>query len=336
MSNDISDAPDTFIARFGRGNGQKSASAIITAKNRASTMHQKPQISEAFHHFWPFWPFRTRPMETLKGKNPKARINSLPPRPASVVSILNGQKGQKGQNAREACSLPGFLPWPFARFAEFEKAKNTKIALEPASCACHLAHGEGLPREVCTSCRRPFPACRGAIDLADDNCVHLAHDYACLIAWSERWRRAAREAPAFRQSQPIGTEEGDPMFVDFDASSPKRSRRACPVATLGPRESKACSITRLAASASTGASPFRNGIRATLKTPRRGDDHGLGLDTFIEFCSRAEAANWRRPRCHIGGRMRPIAAMRRRASAPAVALVYSAPGTGPPRSRFLS
>ena len=80
------------------------------------------------------------------------------------------------------------------------------------------------------------------------------------------------------------------MFVDFDASSPKRSRRACPVATLGPRESKACSITRLAASASTGASPFRNGIRATLKTPRRGDDHGLGPDTFIEFCSRAEAA----------------------------------------------
>ena len=71
------------------------------------------------------------------------------------------------------------------------------------------------------------------------------------------------------------------MFVDFDASSPKRSRRACPVATLGPRESKACSITRLAASASTGASPFRNGIRATLKTPRRGDDHGSNDDALL-------------------------------------------------------
>ena len=104
------------------------------------------------------------------------RIDSPPPRLPRVVPILNGQtgqNGQNGQNASEVRSLLDFFPWPFARHAEFEKDKNDKIALERATCACHLAHGEGVPT--------PLSSCRGAIDLVDDNRVYLADDYACYV-----------------------------------------------------------------------------------------------------------------------------------------------------------
>jgi hypothetical protein len=224
MSNDIFDALDTFIARFGRGNGQKSASAITTAKNRASAMHPKPQISAAFHQFWPFWPFRNRPMEMLRRENPKARINSSPARLACEVSILNGQKGQKAQNGPEARALPGFLPWPFARYAEFEKAKNSKIALEPASCVCHLAHGEGLPREVCQlppaiSGPAEEPSTLPTTSVSVSHTITPAKSPGAGAGVGRRaWHRLR-----FRQSQPIGIKGGDPC--SSTSMLPRRSVR---------------------------------------------------------------------------------------------------------------
>ena len=154
-----------------------------TAKNRVSTSDQNRRFLRPFTSFGRFGRFAVARWRHLREKVQRARINSSPPRLASVVAILNGQKGQ---NAPEVRSLPGFCLGRLRASRSLKRPKTAKIALEPASCAFHRAHGEGLPREVCASCRRPFPACRGAIDLADDKCVHLAHDYVCLIAWSER------------------------------------------------------------------------------------------------------------------------------------------------------
>lgn len=51
----------------------------------------------------------------------------------------------------------------------------------------------------CAGCRRPFRRGEEVLDLADTNRVHLADGYACLIAWGERWRAAARDRRAERQ-----------------------------------------------------------------------------------------------------------------------------------------
>ena len=55
----------------------------------------------------------------------------------------------------------------------------------------HLDHGERVPRALCAGCRMPIGDSE-AMDLADDNRVHLDPDYRCLIAWGEAWRSAAR------------------------------------------------------------------------------------------------------------------------------------------------
>jgi hypothetical protein len=61
----------------------------------------------------------------------------------------------------------------------------------------HLDHGERVPRHLCAGCRQPIdPAYDEILDLADDNRVHLADGYRCLIAWGRRWRAAARAAIA--------------------------------------------------------------------------------------------------------------------------------------------
>ena len=58
----------------------------------------------------------------------------------------------------------------------------------------HIEHGERVPRERCAGCRNTIAAREAVLELADGNRTHLADDYACLIAWGERWRRAARQA----------------------------------------------------------------------------------------------------------------------------------------------
>jgi hypothetical protein len=47
---------------------------------------------------------------------------------------------------------------------------------------------------LCAGCRRPILPGDEILDLADDNRVHLADGYACLIRWGETWRKAARKA----------------------------------------------------------------------------------------------------------------------------------------------
>jgi hypothetical protein len=54
----------------------------------------------------------------------------------------------------------------------------------------HLEHGERVPRALCAGCRRPIGDGE-ALDLADDNVVHIDAEYRCLIAWGEAWRSAA-------------------------------------------------------------------------------------------------------------------------------------------------
>jgi hypothetical protein len=60
----------------------------------------------------------------------------------------------------------------------------------------HLNHGERVPRDTCAGCRCPFRRDDKILDLADNNRVHLAAGYGCLIAWGKQWRRAARDAVA--------------------------------------------------------------------------------------------------------------------------------------------
>jgi len=126
-------------------------------------MHQKPKISATFHQ-WPFWLFRSPAMSPLKSKGEDRFPATATP---AVVPILNGQNGQKGQNASVVRSLLDFLPWPFARQAEFGKDKNDKIALGRANCARRLPHGERVPHEVSAVCRRRCRPAEGAIDLVD-------------------------------------------------------------------------------------------------------------------------------------------------------------------------
>jgi len=58
----------------------------------------------------------------------------------------------------------------------------------------HLEHCERVPRGRCAGCRDTIAAREVVLELADGNRVHLTDNYACLIAWVERWRRAARHA----------------------------------------------------------------------------------------------------------------------------------------------
>jgi hypothetical protein len=72
--------------------------------------------------------------------------------------------------------------------------ENIDVAKARREMRWHLDHGERVPRDLCAGCRRPITPGQRVLDLADDNRVHFADGYACLIRHGERWRRRAREA----------------------------------------------------------------------------------------------------------------------------------------------
>jgi hypothetical protein len=71
---------------------------------------------------------------------------------------------------------------------------RASLALAKIECRWHLDHGERVPRAICAGCRQPIAPGDEILDLADDNGVHFAADYRCLIGWGERWRGVARAA----------------------------------------------------------------------------------------------------------------------------------------------
>jgi hypothetical protein len=85
-----------------------------------------------------------------------------------------------------------------ARWAEFHPTVAADLAIGQLESEWHLALGERVPRDLCAGCRRPIAPGEDVLDLADDNRVHLADGYACLIQHGERWRRAPRQALGFK------------------------------------------------------------------------------------------------------------------------------------------
>ena len=73
-------------------------------------------------------------------------------------------------------------------------SNSADIARSRREMHWHIEHGERVPRERCAGCRNTIAAREAVLELADGNRTHLADDYACLIAWGERWRRGARQA----------------------------------------------------------------------------------------------------------------------------------------------
>jgi len=63
----------------------------------------------------------------------------------------------------------------------------------------HLDHGERVPRDICAGCRRSITPGKKALDLADDNRVHLADGYECLIPRREVAPGGARSNRGFRE-----------------------------------------------------------------------------------------------------------------------------------------
>jgi hypothetical protein len=82
--------------------------------------------------------------------------------------------------------------------------ENVDMSIATREMRWHVDHGERVPRDLCAGCRRPIAAHQPALDLADDNRVHLDNDYRCLIRHGERWRRAAREVIARFDHGPRG------------------------------------------------------------------------------------------------------------------------------------
>jgi hypothetical protein len=72
----------------------------------------------------------------------------------------------------------------------------------------HLAHGERVPRNICASCRRPITPGQQALDLADENCVHLADGYDCLIRHGDRWRRPSAGGDRAVRPRTVGHHPG--------------------------------------------------------------------------------------------------------------------------------
>jgi hypothetical protein len=103
--------------------------------------------------------------------------------------------------------------WP----ARHREALTHWRALHPESEAAQLAwgelqdrwhkrHGEWMPPDLCSGCRRPIGD-RETLALGDGNRVH-PDDLNCLIRHGERWRRAATRALVAVGLQPPPAEGG--------------------------------------------------------------------------------------------------------------------------------
>jgi len=64
-----------------------------------------------------------------------------------------------------------------------------RMAWDEIESRWHMRHGERLPHWQCAGCREPIGGF-SALPLADGNRVHF-HRVDCLLAFGERWRRAA-------------------------------------------------------------------------------------------------------------------------------------------------
>jgi hypothetical protein len=161
----------------------------------------------------------TRPQMRTVGKVAK------PPQPKQeAIDNNNSVKTRKTRTSSDSVSLREADPPPKKREKEEGREKDPKVsstelvsgfsgsAVENIEVCrtrnemrWHLAHGERVPRHLCAGCRQPIDTGQEVLDLADDNRVHLADGYRCLIAWGRRWRAAARAAIKDFERGPWGT-----------------------------------------------------------------------------------------------------------------------------------
>ena len=217
MNDDVLDALDRMIAGFGKPDFGRFG------RSDAPNVQEILQDSCGFEQVGRFG----RPKTGSIGENSFAKKDSLADglAGARVESLSLDQKVQTVQSRRnpgQILDVPGqntvqgvqsrrnpnflpeeshFLPEKSRRIGEYRGILFTATPVFLAAkkeMRWHLEHGERVPRDLCAGCRMPIGD-GAAMDLADDNRVHLDPDYRCLIAWGETWRAAARAAEAWRR-----------------------------------------------------------------------------------------------------------------------------------------
>jgi hypothetical protein len=200
MTDDVLDALDRMIAGFGKPDLYR------LYRSEAPTGHNNREDFHGVAPFGRFVPGKTDSMGEIHSQK-KDSLDVFHTRAivgARVWKIPLVQPVQTGQSRRN----PGPI---LAGLYQSTGTNSDSFTATPAFRAAkremrwHLEHGERVPRDQCAGCRMPLGDA-AAMDLADGNRVHLAADYACLIAWGEVWRAAAK-AGAGIPDQSTATEE---------------------------------------------------------------------------------------------------------------------------------